>query len=376
MDVLDLACELVRFPSVSRVSNGPITDFLQQRLEEMGFEIERCDYRDAAGVLKSNLAGKLGEGSGGIAFFVHTDVVPADVWFRDSPGPFEPTVEGDRLYGRGSCDMKGSVAAVLAAASRFAGADLTAPLYIVCTADEEIGYTGALDVVAHSKHYQEMVQGGTRAVIAEPTSLKVVHSHKGTHGFRATSHGRAAHSSTRDGINANLAMIPYLVEMKAIYDETESDPAWHNDAFNPPTISWNICMGDGGSALNVTARESVTTVSFRPMPGQETDRLIERARRKAFECGLDFEAPFQFDPLYVDPDSPFIREMLTLTGTDRSRTVCYGTDGAVLHDLKEKVVVGPGDVAQAHTVDEWIALEQLERGTDVFTRIMRHYCCE
>jgi len=375
MDVLDLACQLIRFPSVSRVSNGPITDFVQQRLEEMGFTVERCDYRDAAGLAKSSLVGKLGEGSGGIAFFGHTDVVPADVWFRNSPGPFEPTVEGDRLYGRGSCDMKGSVAAILAAAGHLAGLDRKAPLYIVCTADEEIGYGGALDVVGHSKIYREMVRGATRGVIAEPTRLGVVHGHKGSYGFRAVSHGRAAHSSTRDGINANLAMIPFLTEMKAIYDETETDPAWQDDAFDPPTLSWNICMGDGGSALNVTARESVAMVSFRPMPGQDADALVQRARRKAATCGLDFEVPFQFGPLYVDPESAFIREMLRLTGTDRSRTVCYGTDGVVLQDIREKVIVGPGDVAQAHTVDEWIALEQLERGADVFTRIMCHYCC-
>src|SRR5690606_17102638 len=121
--------------------------------------------------------------SGGMAYFGHTDVVPADPWFSREHGPFQPTVVGERLYGRGSCDMKGSVASMLAAAARFSPSQLKQPVYITCTADEEIGYGGAAAVVKRSKLYREMVAGGSRGIIGEPTLLEVVYAHKGTYGF-------------------------------------------------------------------------------------------------------------------------------------------------------------------------------------------------
>ena len=270
--------------------------------------------------------------------------------------------------------MKGSLACMLAAAERLSGRKLKAPLYVTTTADEEVGYGGAEQVAQRSELFREMVSGGTRGLIGEPTLLEVVHAHKGTYGFRAVSRGKAAHSSTREGLNANLAMIPFLVEMKAIHDETERDPAWHNPDFDPPVVSWNIGVNDHTRAVNITAAQSICTVYFRPMPGQQPELLLERARRAAAACGVEFEAMSQAGPLYVNPQSPFVREMLELAGREESRTVAYGTDGTMLTALENLVVCGPGSVAQAHTWDEWIALEQLERGTDLYARSIERWC--
>ena len=170
-------------------------------------------------------------------------------------------------------------------------------------------------------------------------------------------------------------MIPFLVEMKNIHDETESDSRWHNDEFDPPTISLNIGINDHTKAINITPPQSVCTVYFRPMPGQDAESLMERARRKAEECGIEFEIRGAAQPLYVDPQSDFIQEMLRLAGRDTPKTVAYGTDGAMLTALKKLVVFGPGDIAQAHTHDEWVALDQLERGTEMFAKMVRHWCC-
>jgi acetylornithine deacetylase len=319
--------------------------------------------------------GKKGEGRGGVAFFGHTDVVPADNWFSDEFGPFTPTVQGGRLYGRGSCDMKGSVASMLAAAARFSASELKNPIYIATTADEEIGYGGAKDVAGRSKLFREMVDGHSRGIIGEPTRLEVVHAHKGTYGFHAISRGRAAHSSTREGKNANLAMIPFLMEMKAIHDETESDPKWQNPEFDPPTLSWNIGINDHTKAINITAPQSICTVYFRAMPGMNVGSLMERARAKAEELGLEFHPTIESPPLYVDPNSKFIKEVLQLAGRESATTVSYGTDGGMFLAMKNLVVFGPGDIAQAHTNDEWISLEQLERGTDMYARVIRRWCC-
>ncbi len=375
MDALQYAQDLVAFESPSAVSNLPVSDYVQQALKKLAFETERLEYNDGQGVRKCSIIGKKGDGQGGVAYFGHTDVVPADNWFRDDIGPYTPTVQEGRLYGRGSCDMKGSVACMLAAAGRFSASELKHPIYVTCTADEEIGYTGAKNVAERSKLFREMVDGHSKGIIGEPTKLEVVHAHKGTYGFHAISRGRAAHSSTKAGVNANLAMIPFLMEMKAIHDETESDPQWQNAEFEPPVLSWNIGINDHTKAVNITAPQSVCKVYFRPMPGIDVAALMDRARSKAEECGIEFHPTLESPPLYVDPQAEFIRDVLKIAGRGASSTVAYGTDGGQFLAMKNLVVFGPGDIAQAHTNDEWISLDQLERGTDMYARMIHRWCC-
>jgi acetylornithine deacetylase len=219
-----------------------------------------------------------------------------------------------------------------------------------------------------------MVEHGTRGVIGEPTTLNVVYAHKGVVGLIATSRGRAAHSSTREGKNANLAMIPYLAEMKAIYDDTERDPAWRHAEFDPPTVCWNIGINDHTRAVNITPPQSICTVYFRPMPGQDANVLIERARRAAVANGLEFDVKINARALYIDPQSPFVREALDLAGRDKPATVSYGTDGAMFGALKSMIVCGPGSIAQAHTNDEFITLDALDAGTSLFEKMIRRWC--
>ncbi len=375
MNALDFTRRLVGFESISRDSNVPITDFAETTLRDLGFLTERLEYDDAHGVRKACVIGKKGGGTGGLAYFCHTDVVPAHRWFSSDHGPFEPTVKDGRLYGRGSCDMKGSLACMWSAAGEVSAEKLQRPIYITCTADEEIGYGGAQEVARRSKLYREMVAGNSHGIVGEPTRLEVVYAHKGTYGFTAMAHGRAAHSSTSHGINANLAMIPFLVEMKAIHDELERDPAWQNPEFDPPGVSWNIGINDHTAAVNITPPQSVCTVYFRPMPGQDAEVLIARAQAAADRCGVEFQRGHSGRPLYVDPQSAFVQQVLKLAGKPAPRTVAYGTDGAMLGELKNILVCGPGDIAQAHTNDEWISLDQLELGKALYGRLIQHFCC-
>jgi acetylornithine deacetylase len=375
MNALDFTRDLVAFGSISSRSNADVSDYVEAALRRLDFETERIEYADAAGVRKVNIVGKKGAGTGGLAYFAHTDVVPADPWFTSEHGPFTPTVKDGRLYGRGSCDMKGSIGCILAAAGRFTRQALKAPLYVTCTADEEVGYTGAAQVARRSELFREMVAGKTCGIVGEPTELQVVYAHKGTYGFRAVARGRAAHSSTRHGINANLAMIPFLVEMKAIHDETESDTAWHDARFDPPTVSWNIGINDHTTAINITAPQSICTVYFRPMPGQKPELLLDRARMAAERCRLEFQVLGAAPPLYVDPKSELVSELLAIVGQETPRTVTYGTDGTQFTAIEKLAVFGPGSIAQAHTFDEWIALEQLERGTRLYERAIQRWCC-
>jgi acetylornithine deacetylase len=373
MDPLSIACELVAVPSVSSQSNAPVSDVVAGFLQRLDFAIERQEFTDPHGVPQVNIIARKGAGSGGLAYFAHSDVVPAATW-SCSHGPFTPTVRDGRLYGRGSCDMKGSVAAFLAAVARVPAEALNAPVYVTVTADEEIGMHGAKEVASRSRFYAELVDQGARGIVGEPTELEVVYAHKGMCGFRAVARGKAAHSSTREGLNANWAMIPFLQEMHAIHRETLTDPAWLHAEFDPPEISWNLSITDHAPALNITAPESVCRVGFRPMPGQRREVLVDRARRKAAECGLEFSLLWDDPPLMTDPQSQFIQELLRLSGKAAPRTVAFGTDGCCFTAVKEIAVLGPGSVKQAHKDDEWIALDQLHAGTDLYERLIRRWC--
>ena len=168
-------------------------------------------------------------------------------------------------------------------------------------------------------------------------------------------------------------MIPFLQEMKRIHDETLRDPRWLNEDFDPPWISWNLGMNDRNCAVNITAPISICTVYFRPMPGQDGNELVAQAKAIADRIGLEFHLECAGQPLYSDPNSEYVRETLKLVDESQSRTVGYGTDGVMFTELQQILVLGPGSIRQAHTDDEWISLDQLNKGTDVFEHLFRRW---
>ncbi|MGE0760293.1 MAG: M20 family metallopeptidase [Pirellulaceae bacterium] len=374
MLAIEYAQQLIRFDSTWYRSNLEISDFVEQQLMQLGFTTERVEFLDSAGTRKCNVLGRRGEGPGGLAYFCHTDVVPADTWFTTEHGPFEGVVRDGRLYGRGSCDMKGSLACMLAAVKQQSHQTWRAPLYISCTADEEINHGGIDQVVQRSQWFRDLRAGGACGIVGEPTMLEPVYGHKGGCRIIIRSRGRAAHSSTGLGCNANLAMIPFLVEVKAVYDETQSDARWQNPEFQPPTICLNFLISDHTRAPNVTPPESTCIVAFRPMPGTDTAAIVERLRQAAVANGLEFQPELSLAPFYCDPRSPYMQTVVEFTGGARPRTVAYGSEASNLAELRNLVVLGPGSVEQAHTHDEWISLEQLERGTRLYEAFLQRYC--
>ncbi len=375
MKTLRYAKRLVGFESTSHLSNRMISKYLQMKLTKHGFVVEKIEYRDRNRVRKVNLIAKKGSGHGGLAYFGHTDTVPAEDWFSTKYGPFEPAVARERLYGRGSCDMKGSIACILTAGQRFNWDELKQPLYIVLTADEEIGFTGAKYIVEESKTFREMVEYGTKGIVGEPTSLEIVHAHKGSCVITVTSRGKAAHSSTDFGKNSNLAMIPFLGEMKKIHDEIETDKKWHNEDFNPPSPSWNIIVNDNNSAANIKSAETICQIYTRPMPDIDIGELIRRTRYTANQCGLEINVQETNHCFSTNPQSEFVQDALKLVHRREPMTVPFGTDGGVFSEMENLIVFGPGSVAQAHTRDEWISIEQLTMGTEMYAKMIRHWCC-
>ena len=375
MKALRYTKRLVGFDSTSHHSNRLISKYLEMKLTKHGFVVEKVEYLDRRKVRKCNLIAKKGGGHGGLAYFSHSDVVPAKKWFTKKYSPFEAAMARERLYGRGTCDMKGSIACMLTAAQQFSWDDLQKPLYFVVTADEEIGFDGARYVVDESKLYREMVNHGTKAIIGEPTSLEVVHAHKGSVEITVKARGKAAHSSSTKGVNANYLMIPFLTEMKAIYDETESDPKWQDEMFDPPTMSLNLRVRDDSLALNITPGRSVCTIYMRTMPSVDERPLLKRIEAAAKQYGLEIEINNWGGGFSMDPNSEFVQESLKLAHRPKPKTVSYGTDGGIFTELDNKIVFGPGSIAQAHTHNEWIALEQLNLGTEMYSKMIRHWCC-
>lgn len=376
MKSLFYARKLISYNSVSSRTNREVSVYIENKLKKHGFVTERITYLDQNKVRKYNIVGKKGSGYGGLAYSCHSDVVPADKWHSRKKGPFQPGIARDRLYGRGSCDMKGSIACMLAAVQSISWDQMKKPVYFICTADEECGFAGAQQVVEKSEYYREIVEHQTPMIIGEPTLLEVVYGHKGSYLLEIFSKGVSAHSSTREGKNANLAMIPVLVEAKKIHDELETDPQFQNSSFDPPTMSWNIGINDYTTAINMTPAQSRCTVYFRPMPGVDPEPIVDRLEKVVLENGLEIKKSYYGGPVLTDPDSHLVQTALELSRRRKARTVSYGTDGGAFTEVRDKIIFGPGNIAQAHTYNEWIAIEQLSLGTQMFGKFLKRFCCE
>ncbi len=368
LDVTKLTAEMVAIPSVTRDSNLAIADYLERLLTSLAFEVERQPFTDAQGVTKFNLIARKGSGDGGLGFFSHMDTVPGTGWEDDA---WNLQVEPDRLIGLGACDMKGPLAATIIAADSVAAQSLTRPVFIVVTADEETTGQGALEVITNSTMFRQAPP--RYGVIAEPTSLIPVYAHKGVGVVRVTATGVAAHTSTERGTSANFLIAPFLAEMAALATELKADPSYQNAAFEPPSLGFNMTLNDNGTQPNVTAAKTVCTLCMRPMPNDRSAdviaRIIERAEHYGFETSTMMLSPFA-----VDPGAEIVRAALTATGAAAAGTVSYGTDGFRFQEAVELVVLGPGDIKQAHTSGEWILRSQLDEAITVYRRLIEHFC--
>jgi acetylornithine deacetylase len=368
-----LTQDLVRFPSVSDVSNESVSQFVADQLTAMKFDVEWHSYVDAKNQNKVSVVAKRGIGLGGVAYLAHTDVVPAEDWSLDFCGPFEPIERDDRLYGRGTCDMKGSLACALQAARAMDPQSHTKPIYFVVTSDEEVGMLGAQIVNSKSKYFQEMVEGDTVGIVGEPTKLGVFHAHKGGQRLSVRARGKSAHTSTNDGVNANYQLIPALPELLTLRNESESNEKYRNQNFDPPTLSWNMTITNEPEAVNVTTSLAQANIFLRTMPGVDHRPLLEAIQRLCNKHQLELAINDGVEPWQVPSDASWVQDMLRLVQQPESHSVCFATDAGILQRLKRMLICGPGDIQQAHRSDEWISLEQLAKGTQIFQQAFRHW---
>ncbi len=355
--VLSLAADLVAIDSRSSVSNIPVADRLEAALP--GFDIERLDYRDANGVAKRVLVAHRGP-KGGYALSGHMDTVPETSW---TDPPWTPRVIDGVLHGLGSVDMKGPVASCVVAAR---GMPSDVPVTLLLTTDEETSKQGARAIAASDAARSLGLKG---IVVAEPTGLGPVRGHRSHIEYTAVATGVQAHSSTGQGVNANWALIPFLAEMKGIFERLRHDPAFHDAAYDPPFSDFNLIVDNHGTAVNVTVAKATARIKFRRSRSIDYSGIEAAVQDAARRAGVTLTEKREGTPPELPVDHPLVRLGAEVTG-QAPRTAPYGTDASELQDLAPCLVLGPGGIGTAHTPRECVAVADLVAAVPLFRRIL------
>ena len=367
--------ELVKIDSVSSRSNAEIIDYLTRRCEVLKLRTQRFSYHDENGVEKINLIALAGvdfsaETAVELALVGHTDTVPYD---PNWPEATNLTERDGKLYGRGSCDTKGFIAAALTAIENIDLSRLNKPLALIFTADEEIGLRGA-------RYLAQINPLRVRySIVGEPTSLQPIRAGKGYSLAEVIVKGREAHSAYPAlGASAVFRAARLINRLEAIAEELKDE---QHPAFDPPYTTLNVGLIRGGSAKNVLAGECRFTLEWRPIPTQSSDRVLnlfksaiedEQSKDRELQCEVDAN---RADPGFeTAPDSPLIKLLETATGRT-SGTVAFGTEGAQMQALgSEPVVIGPGDIREAHRTGEFVPVRELEQCSEILKHAVLELC--
>jgi len=363
----DLLARLVAFDTTSHKSNLPLVRFVEDYLRRHGVESTLIPTPDGQ---KASLFATIGPaGMGGIALSGHTDVVPVEgqTWSSD---PFTLVERGGRLYGRGACDMKGYLACVLAMVPELTARKLATPLHIVFSYDEEVGCTGVRPMV---RELGKTLPLPRMVLVGEPTSMAVVDAHKGPMRWVVRLIGKAAHSSMPHlGVNAVIYAGHLLGELARM--EAELREMAPNPRFDPPYTTLQVTQIAGGNASNIVPAACWFGWEIRRLPGFDGHALDARFRRFAEErcgapmrqadadTGVSIEIVNEVPPFQADAASGIVPLTLKLAQQNDTFAVCYATEASLFQvGGAPAVVCGPGDIAQAHTPDEYLEVAELEK---------------
>lgn len=373
---IELLGELIAFPTVSSDSNLAMIRFLADRLEHAGARVEL--FHDETGA-KANLFATFGpETDGGIVLSGHSDVVPVTRgdWTSD---PFRMTRRDDRLFGRGSCDMKGFVAAAVAMAPVLARQVHDRPLHYAITYDEEVGCLGGQALVDSLR--ARAIRPGV-AIIGEPTEMRIIEGHKGCCEYSTHFAGLAGHGSAPDaGVNAVEYAVRYVSHLLELRDQLKAR-APKGSRFDPPWTTINTGRLTGGVAHNVIADRA--TVAWEMRPVQQTDATFVRDQMRAYVehqllpamqgvwpgARIDTEVIGEVAGLEPVPENEARRIVTELTGANGAEVVAFGTEAGLFQAMGMDVVVcGPGSIEQAHKPDEFIEVDQLAQCLAMLERL-------
>ena len=372
IDVLD---RLIGFPTISSDSNMDCIIYIQDYLKALG---ARCELTsEEAG--KANLFATLGpKGDGGIILSGHTDVVPVEGqnWSSD---PFKMRNEGGKLYGRGSCDMKGFIAASMVTAQIYAKQELKRPIHFAFTYDEETGCTGARVLV------NQLVKDGLKpsvCIIGEPTSMGIIDGHKGCAGYTTEFTGVEGHSSLPgQAVNALEYASRFVLRLMKLREEMPAR-APVNSTFEPPYTTSSVCGVHSGVAHNVIPNKALVEWEMRTV--QQSDQVYLRdamqdfvdtvllPEMKAKSPQAKIEEVFCSEVAGLEPDehSEAVRLIRDLTGRNSTGVVSFGTEAGLFHSAGiSSALCGPGSIEQAHRPDEFVEISQLDECLKMLERL-------
>ncbi|MBI1683278.1 acetylornithine deacetylase [Caulobacter hibisci] len=374
---VDILAKLVAFDTTSRGSNLALIEWVEAYLSDLGVASRRVPNADGT---KSNLMASIGPATpGGVVLSGHTDVVPVDgqPWSSD---PWTLTERDGRLYGRGTCDMKGFLALALASAPDLVASDLKRPVHLAFSYDEEIGCLGAPDMIEVIA--RDLPRPGL-VVVGEPTDMVAVQAHKGIASYWVTVTGREAHSSlTHLGVSANMVAVKLMSHLVALSErlEREADPA---SPFLPKGATLTIGQVNGGTAVNILARQCVFVFDLRTPPGLDPEAILAdffalaasldaEVKARAPEGGVKVEARSltpSFAPEKDGAAEAFARRMAGDNGP--ARVAPYAAEAGQFQGAGfSTVICGPGSIDQAHQPDEYVEIAQIERGAQFMRRLI------
>ena len=378
MNALQIAQELVRRPSVNPLHDpkSPGENEVVNWLEEWGNEHNLETLREPVLPGRDNISFTIANGEGPhLLLNGHTDTVSVAGMDID---PFSGEVRDGRLWGRGSTDMKGPLACMLSTLLQIRERDdWKGHLTVGCVVDEETEFQGILKLIEDHEPWDF-------AVVGEPTQLRVIRGCKGCLRIIIRVRGRAAHSSDpSQGRNAIVGMAPVREALQAFFDEEIGQ--FTRPDFSPCTGS--VGMVEGGSAVNIVPDECAVTIDVRTVPGQntaETHKALKEfvrtkvGQRQGYE--LIIESPYHDSPSFeTAADHPLVQTACKLRGQGKSDTVAFGCDASKLAAVGvPTIILGPGNIAQAHTKDEFVSLDDLEIGTmtymDLALNLLKQEC--
>ena len=368
---LEIMQKLVAFPTVSRDSNLPLVDWVQQYLTEQGIVSHR--WVDPDQPHKAAVFAHVGpEIEGAVVLSGHTDVVPVDGQPWDSD-PFTVIERDGKYFGRGTCDMKGFDALAIWALVEAHHRGVKRPLQLALSFDEEIGCTGAPPMI---EAMQPLLPKGAAVIVGEPSMMQAVTGHKGGTGFRTHMIGFEVHSSLlHTGVSAIMQgarLIDWANHRNA--ENMAKEPGEMQSLFNPPFTTCHVGMISGGTAHNITAKDCTFMMDFRVVPGEQASDWEAAYRTEVQKVEADMQAIHPeariviskgFDVPALVPEEAGEAEALvrSLTGDNGTHVVSYGTEAGQFQAAGYSAVIcGPGDIAQAHQPNEFITVAQFNAG--------------
>ncbi len=375
MTTQETLSQLVAIDSVSARSNAAIIDYLSNLCEARGFSVKQFPYTDDNGIEKINLIALAGTDFSHkpevtLALVGHTDTVPYDPNWDDA---LKLTERDGKLFGRGACDTKAFIAAALSAAATVNLKNLKSPLALVFTADEEIGLIGA-------KRLTQAAPLRTNfAIVGEPTSLQPMRAGKGYCLAEVIVKGREAHSAYPAlGSSAVFGAARMITRIEKIAEQLQAET---HSAFEPPYTTLNVGIVRGGTAKNVIAGQCQFTLEWRPIPGQGPEQLLDLLYRTLHEeqqgdSGLVYEVDAsRADGGFETPPQSALVTLLEKLSGRHAGTVAFGTEAAQMSELgAEAVVLGPGDIREAHRTGEFVPVAELERCVVILTKAIEQLC--